>query len=431
MKLGARIQSAIDVLHDVLDRHRPASAALADWGKAHRFAGSGDRAAIGNIVFDALRWQASAAYVTGDRSARGTVIGALHVQGLDLDAITALFNGETHAPSPLTTAEQERLRTVRMDQAPPWTQGNYPEWLHPSLSRVFGNRTIAEGQSLARRAPVDVRVNALKASRETVLESMALYGATTTPHAGFGIRLSPPEGSKRQPNVEADAGHGRGWFEVQDEGSQIAAAMTGVKPGDRVLDLCAGAGGKTLAMAAAMKNIGRIFAYDADKTRLRPIFERMQRAGVDIIDVMTAGDHSALAGLGANFDVVLVDAPCSGTGTWRRKPDAKWRLKPDGLKVRRTEQAGVLALAARHVKPGGRLVYVTCSLLPEENGDQIAAFVAAYPTFAVTPWREVWKGAFGQSPTIASADGGDGPLMLTPRQHGTDGFFIAVMTRHT
>ena len=429
MKPAARIEAAIEVLHDVLDRHRPASVALADWGKAHRFAGSGDRAAIGNVVFDALRQQASATHIMGALSARANVIGVLCEQGMSGDAIAALFSGETHAPLPLTADEKARIATAKLDSAPPWIQGNYPQWLHASLQRVFGTEAVAEGQAFARRAPVDIRVNTLKTSRETVLQSMTMYGAIATPHSPLGIRLLPPEGARRQPNVEADASHGRGWFEVQDEGSQIAAAMTGVRPGDHVLDLCAGAGGKTLAMAAAMKNEGRIYAYDADKMRLRPIFERLQRAGIQNVDVVNGGDQASLAGLGNGFDVVLVDAPCSGTGTWRRKPDAKWRIKPDGLTVRRTEQAGVLAMAARHVKPGGRLVYVTCSLLPEENGDQITTFLVAHPGFALQPWRDAWASAYRSNATITSADHSDGALLLTPRQHGTDGFFIAVLTR--
>ncbi len=431
MKAAARIQAAIEVLHDVLNRHRPASAALADWGKAHRFAGSSDRAAIGNTVFDALRRQASATYIMGSPSSRAAVLGALSQQGVSGDEIAELCSGETHAPSLLTADERVRIVEASLDGAPAWIQGDYPQWLHASLARALGDQVVAEGQCLARRAPVDVRVNTIKASRETVLQSMAMYGAIATPHSPLGIRLAPPDGARRQPNVEADASHGRGWFEVQDEGSQIAAALTGVRSGDQVLDLCAGAGGKTLAMAAAMKNEGRIVAYDADKLRLRPIFERLQRAGVQNVEVINGGDRGALANLGNGFDVVLVDAPCSGTGTWRRKPDAKWRIKPEGLRVRRTEQADVLDLAAGHVKSGGRIVYVTCSLLPEENVDQITAFVAAHPEFAPMPWRKAWTEAFGQDATIASADRADDALLLTPRQHGTDGFFVAVLTRGT
>jgi 16S rRNA (cytosine967-C5)-methyltransferase len=216
---------------------------------------------------------------------------------------------------------------------------------------------------------------------------------------------------------------------VQDEGSQIAAALTGATPGQTVLDLCAGAGGKTLALAAAMNNTGKIFAYDSDKSRLRPIFERITRAGITNVEVMTAGDTDALDKLGARFDVVLVDAPCSGAGTWRRKPDAKWRLKPDVLAARMKDQAAVLARAGRHVKPGGRLVYVTCSLLADENVDQIAAFQAKNRHFKQRAWREVWAAHLATQPPARSADGRDDTLLLSSATHGTDGFFVGVLDR--
>ena len=259
-------------------------------------------------------------------------------------------------------------------------RGDFPDWLEPSFARAFGEAAAEEGAALARRAPVDLRVNTLKADREKVLKALARFCAEPTPLSPIGVRLPAPEGPGRQPNVEAETGHGKGWYEVQDEGSQIAALMAGAGPRQQVLDICAGAGGKTLAFAAAMRNTGQIYAYDDEAVRLRPIFERLKRAGVRNAQVLPAGDAAALTALGPRFDLVFVDAPCTGTGAWRRRPDAKWRLKPANL-AQRQERAARRARrsAAPLVKPGGRLVYVTCSVLPEENGDQVAGFLANHP----------------------------------------------------
>jgi 16S rRNA (cytosine967-C5)-methyltransferase len=281
---------------------------------------------------------------------------------------------------------------------------------------------------LASRAPVDLRVNELKADRDKVMRALARFSPVATPYSPLGVRLPAPEGAGRQPNIEAEPGHGKGWYEVQDEGSQLAALMAGAGPRKQVLDLCAGAGGKTLAFAAVMRNTGQVYAYDDDAQRLRPIFERLKRAGVRNVQVLPAGDEAALRDLGPRFDVVCTDAPCTGTGAWRRRPDAKWRLKPANLAQRVDEQRTLLELAAPLVKPGGRLAYVTCSVLPEENGDQLAWFTASHADFAVLPWRKAWAAGVvvGEPPSSAC---GDAALLLTPAQHGTDGFFIAVLSR--
>ncbi len=251
-----------------------------------------------------------------------------------------------------------------------------------------------------------------------------------TPYSPVGVRLPAPEGPGRQPNVEAEAGHGKGWYEVQDEGSQIAALMAGAAPRQQVLDICAGAGGKALAFAAAMRNTGQVYAYDDDAARLRPIFERLKRAGARDVQVLPAGDEEALAKLGPRFDRVFVDAPCTGTGAWRRRPDAKWRLKPANLAQRQAEQRAILGLAAPLVRPGGRLVYVTCSVLPEENEDQLAWLADNHPGLAALPWRQAWAEGVGTDAPAAGAAGSDTSLLLTPARHGTDGFFIAVLARN-
>ncbi len=431
MQPAARVQAAIEVLGDVLTRHRPAAVALADWGKSHRFAGSGDRAAIGNLVYDTLRVKASAAHVMGSDTPRALVLGALRVASkLDAAAITRLADGGSHNPKALTPEETLHLSQSRDVDAPLWVQADIPERLLASLHRSLGDRLVEEGRACAARAPVDLRVNTLKTARADLLNAFEKYGATATPLSPLGLRIKAGDGpAARTPNVEADIEHGKGWFEVQDEGSQIAALMTGAKRGQQILDLCAGAGGKTLALAAQMQNTGKIFAYDGDKHRLRPIFERITRAGATNVEVLTPGDEAALTALGSRFDTVLIDAPCSGSGTWRRRPDSKWRLTGQQLIQRQADQRAVLDRAAALVAPAGRLVYVTCSLLPEENVDQIDAFLARRPEFSVLPWRDVWSAHVG-TPSVSSADRRDNSLLLTPAMHGTDGFFIAVLTRH-
>ena len=430
MKPAARLQAAIDVLEQILTHHQPAATALSDWGKQHRYAGSGDRSAIGNLVYDSLRRRAFSAHHMRSDTPRALLLGALRgVRQMEVADIARLFDGALHAPASLTGDERTRLIEGPDRDASDWQIANIPQWLEPHFISVFGDRLQDEGRALAKRAPVDLRVKTLKTTRDQVLEALTQYGATASDLCLDAIRIPAPEGDGRTPNVEAEAAHGRGWFEVQDTGSQIAAAMTGAKPGDRVLDLCAGAGGKTLAIAARMQNRGTITAYDSDKSRLRPIFERLTRAGITNVDVLTAGDTAALDARKAAFDVVLVDAPCSGSGTWRRKPDAKWRLKPGVLAARIKDQQSVLARAAYAVKPGGRLVYVTCSLLADENTDQVTQFLATNGHFTIRPWRQEWTAHVATPPPFLSADGRDDSLLLTPAQHGTDGFFIAVLSR--
>ncbi|WP_295556508.1 RsmB/NOP family class I SAM-dependent RNA methyltransferase [uncultured Hyphomicrobium sp.] len=429
MRPGGRIKAAAEVLEDIFARHQPASTALQDWGKRHRFAGSGDRAAIGTLVYDVLRRRLSLAAQMGAHTPRAMAIAAApRALGLSADDVIAVCDGSPHAPEPLSDEERAHLVAGLPADAAAHVAADVPEWLMPSFVRAFGERAIAEGRAMAERAPIDLRANAIKATREKLLGAFAKIGATPARFAPFGVRIPAPEGSAKSPHVEAEAAHGKGWFEVQDEGSQIAAALSGAGPRQQVLDLCAGAGGKTLALAAAMQNTGQIYAYDADKGQLRPIFERLQRAGVRNVQVLEAGDRAALDALGPRFDTVLVDAPCSGSGTWRRKPDAKWRLRPEALAIRQTEQRDVLSLAAGLVKPGGRLTFVTCSVLPEENVDQVAWFVGAFPNFATVPYGDIWPATVGGA-APASADGSTQTLLLTPASHGTDGFFVASFKR--
>ncbi len=428
MKPGARATAAMTIVETILTRYQPVPVALQDWGKANRYAGSGDRNVVGHIVYDALRHKALSAHVFGADIPRAFVLGGMRAQGVPAQDIVAMCTGADHTPKPLTADETGRLEIWKIDGAPPWVSGNYPEWLHPSFERAFGDHAAQEGAALANRAPADLRVNTLRSTPGKVLEALQTFGAQACTYAPLGIRIPVPGDYGRTPNLMAEEGYQSGWFEIQDEGSQIAAALSGAEAGHQVLDLCAGGGGKSLAMAAAMNKKGQIFAYDSDRNRLKPMFARLERAGARNVQMVRGGDEAALAALGDRFDLVLADCPCTGTGTWRRRPDAKWRLKPEALAARINDQKKVLERATHHVKPGGRLVYVTCTVLPDENTDQVASFLSAYPQYKLEPYADLWRKHIGTEPP-ASADGREDTLLLTPNRHGTDGFFIASFRR--
>ncbi len=428
MKFGGRLAAAIEVLADIEGRHRPVAEALKDWGVSHRFAGSGDRAVIGNIVYDGLRWRASSAWIAGDDTPRAVVLATIARRwGLGAAGLAVHLADDAHAPEPLMATEAGRFDRADLSEAPPHVRADVPEWLAARLERVFGDTWVAEGEALAHRPPLDLRTNRLKADRDKALKSLARFGAAATPFSPDGLRIPPTEKEGRHPNVQVEPAFQKGWFEVQDEGSQIAASMVAAQPGEQILDLCAGAGGKTLALAARMANKGQVFATDSDRARLAPIFDRLRRAGTRNVQVRDAG--ASLDDLAGCADAVLVDAPCTGTGVWRRRPDAKWRLTDRALAARVGEQAALLESAAAFVKSGGRLVYATCSLLPDENADRIGAFLARREDFAVVPPVSAIAAA-GLSPELAGhALVLDTGLVLTPRSTGTDGFFIAVMRR--
>lgn len=427
MKAGGRIAAAIEILTAMEGRHRPAAEALKDWGKAHRFAGSADRHAIGTLVYDTLRHRNSLGHYMNDNAPRPLVLAAIRMiwkrSEAELDAALA----EEHGPAPLSERERERLSNSATATGKAWIDGDIPEWLGASFARAFGEQAAAQGAALADRAPVDLRTNTLKASREAVIDALRKFGAKEGPLSPLCVRIPAPEAETRNSNVEAEPAHGLGWFEVQDAASQVASLLAGAKPGETIADICAGAGGKTLALAAAMGNEGKLFAYDQDRFRLRPIFERLQRAGVNNVEIVPADDPSGLDAR-APFDRVLIDAPCSGSGAWRRKPDAKWRLTEKLLQQRIADQRKVLERGARLVKAGGALIYITCSVLVEENGDQVDAFLKANPQFRLTPFAKRWQETIG-TPLPASAARHEGTLTLTPANHETDGFFIALMQK--
>ncbi len=428
MREAGRIAAAIEVLDEIAGRHRPASEALKDWGRAHRFAGAGDRHAIGTLVYDVLRKKHSLAHRMGGDTSRALVLGALHgIWKRSPDEIARAFEAE-HGPGPLTEPETSALGQERTGDAPAHIAGDYPQWLGASFARAFGDRATDEGRALAERAPVDLRANILKSDRPRVLKALEKFNAVAGPLSPWCVRITSPGPDKRNPHVEAETAHGKGWYEVQDAASQVAALMSCAKAGEQIADVCAGAGGKTLALAALMGNKGQIHAYDSDKHRLRPIFERLQRAGARNVQVLGADEGARLDILKGKIDCVIVDAPCSGSGAWRRNPDSKWRLTEKQLEQRISDQKAVLERGAELVKPGGRLLYITCSVLPEENDDQVEAFLTTHPDFALIPYRDQWTKAIGTEPPSSAGSGRD-TLLLTPHRHQTDGFFIAPLRR--
>jgi 16S rRNA (cytosine967-C5)-methyltransferase len=433
MRDGGKIDAAIKVLHDVLDQRTPVKEAVRDWGKRNRYAGSKDRAWISGLVLDALRRKNSIEHQMEATGPRPLAIGALKIAfGWDVRKIEEAFKDE-HAPAALTAKEREALLLAPDPSAPVHVRGDFPEWLAPHLARAFGPDAVPEAMAMASRAPVDLRANTLKSDAEKVGRALEGVKGRPLPELVNGFRVPAPDAVERGESVESIPAYSKGWVEVQDMGSQIAAAASCAAPGEQVLDYCAGGGGKTIAMAAMMKNQGQIYSHDVDGRRLSALIPRMERGGVRNVQLRHPKENASLEDLTSKMDVVMIDAPCTGVGTWRRKPDAKWRVSEGALAKRREEQAEILRTACNYVKPGGRLVYVTCSFLMEENEDQVAAFLADRKDFAMGDAAEAAAGS-GQlteagAKLVRKLKRADGSLRLTPRSAGTDGFFMAVMRR--
>ena len=387
MTPAARVQASIEILDGIIDAARtkgpPADRLIAQWFKEHRYAGSKDKRAIRELVYDAIR-----ACGPIPSSGRAAMLGLAEEQ----ENLRDLFTGEGYGPAAI--GEDESVAAG----------GIAPEWLENRL--ISSGVGEEEAQSLLSRAPLDVRINRLKLPQ----------GTGEFPEAGEPLALA---GALRFPNGTKVAdweAYADGLIEVQDLGSQIACSAVGAAPGGTVIDLCAGAGGKTIALAAAMANEGTLIAADTDKRRLSQLEPRAERAGAQIAHTILldpGSEAEALAEWQGKADHVLVDAPCSGTGTWRRNPEARWRLNPSELNRLTALQSRLLGLAAPLVKPGGHLTYVTCSLLDEEGKNQVARFIAENPG---------WTADMPELPL--GTPHGDG-VRLTPSNDGTDGFFIA------
>ncbi len=428
MRLSGRLAAAIDIIDGLQTRRRPVSLALKEWGQQNRFAGSKDRAAIGNLVYDAMRKRSSHAHAMGADTGRALVLAvAVWDWNLSSDDLNAAFETDNFAPDPITADEKKLLaaKTPNKD-APDHISANLPEWLVPAFQTTFGKKWPKEAKALSNRPPLDMRVNTLKSTPEKALKSLERFEPTLCEIAPFGLRIAAGSGDAKTPNVQADEIYLKGGLEIQDEGSQIVALLANAQPGQQVLDYCAGAGGKTMALANAMQNKGQIFAYDADRNRLKPIYDRLKRNGVRNVQVR-APVEGALENLVGKMDKVIIDAPCTGTGTWRRHPDSKWRLTPEQLEKRVSEQAQILTEAAKFMQPEGEMIYITCSVLPQENAEQIQSFIKETGLYKPIDMKTRWTEVFPQATHKPKYD--KFGVTLSPLATGTDGFYISILKR--
>jgi 16S rRNA (cytosine967-C5)-methyltransferase len=426
---SARISAAIELLAAVESAPRkPADAIANGFFRDRRYIGSGDRRAVSERAWGVLRARRRLAWwlerIGLSVTPRLLVAASLLLEGWTVLGVMQSFSGGAYGPTPLTPPEQTALaelvgHTLSHPRMPQAVKLEIPDWVLPLLRERFAHELNAEMAAMAEPAPLDLRVNLLKATPEEVQAALAAEGieSVPTPLSPWGLRVAG-----RRP-VSTGAAFQGGLVEIQDEGSQLVAALLDARPEMRVADWCAGAGGKTLALAMSMRNRGHIVACDVSAPRLDGAVRRLRRAGVHNVErhLVVSGDKWAKRRAGS-FDRVLVDAPCTGTGTWRRNPDARLRLTERDLNELLVKQAAILDQASRLVRKGGRLVYATCSILPGENEAQVQAFLSAHPDFSVVPLARAW--------TLAAPPPGPGPyLQLTPRQHGTDGFFAAVLER--
>lgn len=425
MTPAARLEAAIALL-DAIEAApaRPADAIANDFFRERRFIGSGDRRAVSDRVWRVLRCWRRLSWWVPKATPRLLVAASLLTENWALSGVADSYSGGRFAPPGLERSEYNALRrveghTLDHPDMPDPVRFELPDWLYPRMLARFGDRLAIEMAALSEPAPLDLRVNLLKGTREAAHAALAAEGweARPTPFSPWGLRI---EG--RRPITSGPAFQS-GLVEIQDEGSQVLAALTGARPGMRVVDWCAGAGGKTLALAAMMGNRGQIAACDVSGSRLDGAVRRLRRAGVNNVErhLVLPGDKWAKRREAA-FDRVLVDAPCTGTGTWRRNPDARLRLEESDLLELTRKQASILDTAQALVSQGGRLVYGTCSLLAEENEEQVAAFLTRHADFALVPLAKAWPFE-GKVPLEGEM------LFLTPARHGTDGFFAAVLER--
>jgi 16S rRNA (cytosine967-C5)-methyltransferase len=432
MNPAARIKATLDLLDRALTAHIPMDAVAGDYFRFRKYIGSHDRADIAERYYRVMRhfgrlsWWVKKLDIAGD--ARALMLLHLRlVYELSPEDINDLFDGSQYGPDPLADDERQMLNdladaTLEPDDMDAATRVECPAEQEERLRAVFGENFEAEMIGMQSGAPLDLRVNLLKCTAEQSINMLAKdnVAGDPTPFCPWGIRL------REKTFLSNTKAFREGFVDIQDEGSQLIGLVCAAAPGQQVLDYCAGAGGKTLALAGTMANKGRIVAMDLEGARLEKARPRFRRAGVhDIIEVRPLSDEKHRKWFKrqkGTFDVTLVDAPCSGSGTWRRNPDMRWRNYGPDFAELLTTQAEILEKVANTVKPGGRLVYATCSLYREENEDQVEAFLAKHPEYKVLPLAAAWP---AQTPVP-----GDGPyLRLTPDQHNTDGFFAAILQR--
>ncbi|NTV94352.1 MAG: RsmB/NOP family class I SAM-dependent RNA methyltransferase [Thiobacillus sp.] len=408
----ALLDTAAAALADLLAFAQPADAVLSAFFRKRPKLGGRDRAFIAESVYGVIRRLRSLEQVSEGRVPRRLLLAWL-----------ARHGGHTLREFEPVVSKNElewlkAIKSVRLDEAAPAVRLDLPDWLYERLTSQFGDQLDPLMAAMNRPAPLDLRVSRM--SREAAQENLA--GADieseATPYSPWGLRLKGKPALNKHP-LFLD-----GVVEVQDEGSQLLALLTGAKRGEMVCDFCAGAGGKTLALGAMMKNTGRLYAFDVAEKRLANLKPRLARSQLSNVQpqLLASENDTKVKRLAGKFDRVLIDAPCSGLGTLRRNPDLKWRQTPESVVELTAKQAAILASAARLVKAGGRLVYATCSLLPDENETIVEAFLAAHPEFTLKPAGAVLA---EQGVSLEMGD----YLRLDPRTHGTDGFFAAVLER--
>lgn len=431
MTPSARLAAAASVLDSIAQGRQPAEAVLKSWGAANRYAGSKDRRAIADRVYKVLRARGRLSWIMGGREdGRALVIGSLHaIDGLSLEEIEALHSGEGYGPRPLSKQERARI-TAPAGELPGWVAAGLPEFVVEDFKATFGDRWVEEAHELmAPRAPIDLRVNGAMATVDQVEVELADAGLTAqrTPLSAWGLRLS----SEPPPNIQALDGFQAGRFEIQDEGSQVACWLAGATPGMIVVDYCAGGGGKTLGLAQAMEGQGTLIAGDVVQKRLNNIRPRLERAGVEAELRLLGQNGGGLEDLNGKADLVFVDAPCSGSGTWRRRPEDAWRLTAEEVERLHALQVRIVGQASQLVKPGGRLVYVTCSMLSRENEASVDAFEAAHPAFRPVAIADALAapGLNDASRQRLAALAQGHRLRMSPATTGTDGFFLSLYER--
>ena len=429
MTPAARLAGAIELLEAIeAAPRRPADATANEFFRARRFIGSGDRRAVSERAWATIRARRRLCWWLDRANALPTprllVAASLLLEGWTMDGLAQSYSGGRFGADPLIEPERAALRTLegRTLDHPEMSAAvrlELPDWIVPALEARFGDALAAEMGAMGVPAPLDLRVNTLATTREQAQAALAAEGmpAALTPISPWGLRVQGRRAVSTGPAFQA------GLVEIQDEGSQLIALLLGAAPGMRVADYCAGAGGKTLAVAMQMNNRGHIVACDVHDKRLDGAVRRLRRAGVHNVEqhLIEPGEKWAKRRAGS-FDRVLVDAPCTGCGTWRRNPDARARLVQNDLDELVEKQAAILDTASRLVRPGGRLLYATCSLLPAENEEQVEAFLGRHPAFHLVPLAEAWP--------LETPAPCPGPyLSLTPLRHETDGFFGAVLQR--
>lgn len=430
MQYPAQIAESIQFLEEALELDYPIDAQMARYFKTRRYIGSKDKGVIADLTYlvirelDQLEWLLE--QLDLEDTARNLVLLAFrHVNKLSLKEIKELFGTSTYSAKAISAEEEEMLKAVRAidtDKMPEAVKLGIPELLLPQFKAVFGDNVAAEAKALKTKAPLDIRVNVLKTSREDLMNDLNEHGFSfeKTERSQFGLRMGERKSLFSTPAFQD------GFMEVQDEGSQLIAILAGAQKGMRVVDFCAGAGGKTLAMTMMMENKGRMFACDINQRRMKELKPRLVRAGIDTIQsqLLDSERDPWVKRQKGKADVVLLDVPCTGTGTWRRNPDLKWKMTQESIDNILKTQAEILDSASRMVKMGGALVYATCSVLREENEDQIKAFLETHPGYEVESAQTFWKEAYGTDCPF------DGDMMrLSPASTNTDGFFAARLVR--